>query len=368
MIHTLRLSGYRSFDDYEVSGLGRVNLFVGENGSGKTSLLEAVELLASSGGPAVFRRAAARRGELRWVADPESGEGRWMADPAQFFPGHEIRPEETPCLRIEGEPEPGAISLRVRALTAAERRRIDASAGDSLVVLPEFALEFTGGDSQSSALVPLDSDGQALGPVLHGGPATSERETMPVAFLASDPLDADRLREMWDQVLVEGRESEVVEALRVVEERLASLHFLIGVAVGSRPGVAGILAGLDGERRRIPLGSLGGGITRALALALSVITSTGGCVLVDELAGSAHWSVMQETWRFLIRTAARSSVQIMATTHSFDCLEALASLCRDSPDLVSEVFVFKLDRRLRFAVRFDADQVDAGLGMNIELR
>ena len=368
MIHTLRLSGYRSFDDYEVSGLGRVNLFVGENRSGKTSLLDAVELLASRGGPAVFRRVAERRGELRWVADRESGEGRWMADPTQFFPGHEIHPEETPCLRIEGEPEPGSISLQVRALTAAERRRLDASAGDSLVALPEFTLEFTGGDSQSGALVPLDSDGQALGPVLHGGPATAERKTVPVAFLASDPLDADSLREMWDQVMVEGRESEVIEALRVVEERLASLHFLAGVAVGSQPGVAGVLAGLDGERRRVPLGSLGGGITRALALALSVITSTGGCVLVDGFTGGAHWSVMRDTWRFLIRTAARSSVQVMTASHSLDCLRGLASLHRESPDLTAEVFVFKLDRRLPQAVRLSADEVATALRMGIEIR
>lgn len=368
MIRKLRLSGYRSFDDYEVSGLGRVNLFVGKNDSGKTSLLEAVELLASRGDRGVFRRVAARRGESCWVTDPEGREGRWTVDPAQFFAGRRIRPEEAPRLRIEGEPEPGSISLRVRALTEAERRRMDATVGDSLVEFPEFALEFTGGGSQPGALVPLDGEGQAIGPVLGSGPAVEERETAPIAFLPSDPLDAGRLREMWDRVIVEGRESEVLEALRVVEERLASLHFLVGVAVGSQPGVAGILAGLDGERRRVPLGSLGGGITRALALALSVITSTGGCVLVDGFAGNAHWSVMRDTWRFLIGAAARSSVQVMATTHSSDCLRALASLYRESPDLASEVVVFKLDRRLSFAVRLSADEVEAGLGMNTELR
>lgn len=368
MIHTLKLSGYRSFDDYEASGLGRVNLFVGRNNSGKTSLLEAVELLASRGDLGVFRRVAARRGELLWVADPQSGEGRWMVDPARFFPGHGIRPDETPRLRIEGEPEPGSIALRVRALTAAERRRIDASAGGSLVEFPEFALEFSGGDSQPGAVVPLDRGGQALGPVLHGGPATAERETMPVAFLPTAPLDPDRLREMWDRAILEGRESEVIEALRVVEERLVSLHFLAGVTVGSQPVVAGILAGLEGERRRVPLGSLGEGVTRALALALSVITSTGGCLLVDGFTGGAHRSIMRDTWRFLIRTAARSSVQVMATAHSPDCLRGLASLHSESPDLTAQVFVFKLDRRLPQAVRLSADEVATALRTEIEIR
>ena len=368
MIHTLRLSGYRSFDDYEVSGLGRVNLFVGRNDSGKTSLLEAVELVASRRGLGVFRRVAARRGELRWVADPDGGEGRWMADPAQFFPGHRIRPDETPRLRIEGEPGPGSISLRVRALTEAERRRMEVGAGDSLVEFSGFALEFTGGDSLPGALVPLDEKGRALGRVLRSGSATEEREGVPTAFLPSAPLDPDSLRKMWDRVMFEGRESEVIEALRVVEERLVSLHFLAGVTVGSQQGVAGILAGLDGERRRVPLGSLGEGVTRALALALSVITSTGGCLLVDGFTGGAHWSVMRDTWRFLIHTAARSSVQVMAAAHSLDCLRGLASLHRESPDLTAQVFVFKLDRRLPQAVRLSADEVAAALRTEIEIR
>ena len=41
MIRTLRLENYRSFERYELRDLARVNLLVGPNNCGKTSVLEA---------------------------------------------------------------------------------------------------------------------------------------------------------------------------------------------------------------------------------------------------------------------------------------------------------------------------------------
>ena len=49
MIQSLTASGFRCFREILVEPLTRVNLFVGENNAGKTSLLEAVELLAVGG-------------------------------------------------------------------------------------------------------------------------------------------------------------------------------------------------------------------------------------------------------------------------------------------------------------------------------
>lgn len=51
MIRTLRLENSRGFKQYELRDLARVNLLVGPNDCGKTSVLEAVELLVSRGDP-----------------------------------------------------------------------------------------------------------------------------------------------------------------------------------------------------------------------------------------------------------------------------------------------------------------------------
>jgi hypothetical protein len=63
MISSIRIEGYRGLERFEMSGLGRVNLLVGTNNSGKTSVLEAIYLLASAGDPGALWQMLWRRGE-----------------------------------------------------------------------------------------------------------------------------------------------------------------------------------------------------------------------------------------------------------------------------------------------------------------
>ncbi|MGP0068964.1 MAG: AAA family ATPase [Isosphaeraceae bacterium] len=74
MISYLELQNYRGFDQYKLSGLARINLLVGKNNSGKTSILEAVQLLASGGDARILSRIARQRGEVLY--DPDDQDSR----------------------------------------------------------------------------------------------------------------------------------------------------------------------------------------------------------------------------------------------------------------------------------------------------
>ncbi|MDY6994747.1 MAG: AAA family ATPase, partial [Pseudomonadota bacterium] len=47
MYQSIKLENFRAFPFLEITGLKPVNLFVGRNNAGKTSILEAIELLSS---------------------------------------------------------------------------------------------------------------------------------------------------------------------------------------------------------------------------------------------------------------------------------------------------------------------------------
>jgi AAA15 family ATPase/GTPase len=68
MYESIRITRFRQFQDLELGGLTRVNLFVGRNNAGKTSILEAVELLASGAITPALLRSGRRRGEPRRCA------------------------------------------------------------------------------------------------------------------------------------------------------------------------------------------------------------------------------------------------------------------------------------------------------------
>ena len=60
---SLIVDNYRSFPHFELHGLGRVNLLVGKNNSGKTSLLEAIQVLATRADLKALWTMSNRRGE-----------------------------------------------------------------------------------------------------------------------------------------------------------------------------------------------------------------------------------------------------------------------------------------------------------------
>ena len=119
MLRNLKLEKYRSFDEYELSNLSRVNLLVGKNDCGKTSILEAIHFLVSRGDPEVLARCAELRGEGTDVAPrsaapslAEAGSRPRQTGPsiARFFFGHRLGPDE--AFRIESRRDlAGEVSI-----------------------------------------------------------------------------------------------------------------------------------------------------------------------------------------------------------------------------------------------------------------
>lgn len=61
MIHKIRIQGFKAIADVTIS-LGQINVFIGANGSGKSSILEAVGVLSAAVGGIVDDAALSRRG------------------------------------------------------------------------------------------------------------------------------------------------------------------------------------------------------------------------------------------------------------------------------------------------------------------
>jgi hypothetical protein len=118
----------------------------------------------------------------------------------------------------------------------------------------------------------------------------------------------------------------------------------------------------------VPLGTLGEGVSRILTLALHLVLTQGGYLLLDEIENGLHWSVMPKVWRFLIETALARDVQVFATTHSKDWLEGLADLHRTHPDLAAQVSVHRLETGRETSVRFDASRIAEYVEMELEAR
>ena len=176
------------------------------------------------------------------------------------------------------------------------------------------------------------------------------------------------MRTIWDKVLLEGRESDVITAMRLIEADLDSIHFLTGGTSRMDADRAGVLLGFHMRAGRVPLGSYGDGMRRLLALSLSLIQAKDGFLLIDEIDTGLHWTVMEAMWKLIVDTARQSSVQVFATTHSYDCIRGLASLVESRPDLAADVSIQKIEKSLEKAVSLDAEKIRVAIEQDIEVR
>ena len=365
MIRTLRLENYRGFEEYELRDLAAVNLLVGPNNCGKTSVLEAVDLLASGGDPGVLVKSVRRRSEFA-LGEPDPGydRRRYPRYPVHHqFHGHRIWPGSR--LTILSGDGMGRVTIHVEQARSEQADVFDQTAeyGGPL------RLRIERDASESDIELPLDEDGLITG--RWGQAAIRERlsphsPSVPIQFITAESLHAREMARVWDQVLVEGREPEVVDAMRILQDDLLSIHFLTGSASGGPAG--GIVLGFKPGRPRTPIGSYGDGMRRMLAISLCLVRSADGFLLVDEIDTGLHWSVMEEMWRLVVEAAVKSSIQVFATTHSLDCIKGLASLLRSRSDLADAVSVQKIERRLDRSVGFDGEAIVTASDLDIELR
>ncbi|WP_243147111.1 AAA family ATPase [Scytonema sp. UIC 10036] len=88
MLKTVKIENFRGFQSFELQQLGRVNLLVGQNNSGKTSILEAIQLLCSRNNLTLLTEVMINRGEYFFGNDER---GRRQLDIRHLFYGHQIQ-------------------------------------------------------------------------------------------------------------------------------------------------------------------------------------------------------------------------------------------------------------------------------------
>jgi AAA15 family ATPase/GTPase len=119
---------------------------------------------------------------------------------------------------------------------------------------------------------------------------------------------------------------------------------------------------------RIPLRSLGEGMTRLFGIVLALVNVQNGLLLIDEIDSGLHYTVFPDLWRLVFKLAARLNVQVFATTHSWDCIAGFQQAAQDAEN--EEGMLIRLERRQEHIVpiSFDTSRLSIATRQEIEVR
>ena len=124
---------------------------------------------------------------------------------------------------------------------------------------------------------------------------------------------------------------------------------------------------VKGHGSPVSLQSLGDGAVRLFGIAMFLANAGDGFLLIDEAENGIHHSVQAAMWEMVLRTAHRDGAQVLATTHSWDCVRGFAKAAGSTGLDGLLVRLEGANGRLR-AVEYDGEDLAVAAEQGIEVR
>jgi hypothetical protein len=335
LITSLAIDGFRALADLKIDGLGKVNLVTGKNNSGKSTLLEAIRILATGGSLQTLYEILDYREELASSNDAErTYQPTDLAPFCSLFTGFPNLASSTQGFSISAK---GALPPSMSSLSAGINwfiRTRDPERGtlsyeqapgdmfDDVDGFPALDLNIAG----RKRVVPLDRLGRRF-------PTRPDADVAPVPCVYLDPFSSrasSRMGALWDAIALTDAEQEIVKALRVISADITAVSMIGSDERGPRARMA--IAKSTHYASPVPLRTFGDGVNRLFGVILSLCSARNGLLLVDEVENGLHYSVQTDIWRTIFRLAKDLNVQVFATSHSWDCVRAFQEAASESPE------------------------------------
>lgn len=355
MLKALRIENFRCFQTFELQQLGQLNLLVGTNNSGKTSILEAVQLLTSQSNLESLRELMIERGE--YILSDKRGERE--LDIRHLFYGHEIDVGSKFSIFIGHHNDGEGIVVSVECT---EQLSLFENLREFVLVFERF------GQEKENVKLLLSSQKGLLLNDIRRMRRDFKNTVAKTQFVTSSSLTTEKMIELFDRVVLTPEEELITEALQTIEpsiQRIASVGSENYRYTGSR---SGFVVRLSNGSQRIPIGSMGDGIWRMLGLILAIVNARDGVLLVDEIDTGLHFSAMSDMWKLIWETAKRLNVQVFATTHNSDCWTSLAAIANTESPSEEGITIQRIEKGKQSSIVFTERQVVIAAERGIEVR
>lgn len=333
----VEIDGFRGLRSLNLEGLGRVNILVGKNNCGKTSVLEALSILCNPQNPnewlfMVQRRDFGRLDEtivqsLRWcftqasVTDYED-----LIEASCMFKcnGSALQKLAIKYSEFIGEPSPEEIRRSMQFSPARRNNQAMIMKGAELTYSP-FWLDSSMNDEKIKSLVAWES----LPFLPH---RYSQKNSKSVTITPySYQLNRSQLRAQSKQLF----SNDIVELLQDFDADIE------GVQTASFSGERAAIYIKHKHLGIAPLSVFGDATRRAVLLTSTLLSlKDGGVLLIDEVEVGIHVTALTNVFSWLVKAARRLNVQVFVTTHSLEALDAITFSDNDRAE--EDIVVFRL--------------------------
>lgn len=307
-IENIRIRNFKCFDDLQVKGFARVNLFGGKNNVGKTALLEGIELL---------------------VASPESYHlvFKYVEIIERRYKGTESRIDMDILLNLFKKRQSAILigfDSRKLMITLGFSREEKNSYQNSLFSNNDFHIDennFNGiffkiSDHEKESETSFSIErilSRSMPLFLKDRIAVNK---VPNTYIKSSKLDENEIAVLYGGLVEADKENYLNESLNNFDNSLLSFK---AIPTDRKARAKLKVAGRDSL---VSLSEMGDGISRYIAILCAIWSAQNGFLFIDEIENGIHYTNYPKLWNLIFDASEQANCQVFATSHSKECIEA----------------------------------------------
>ena len=310
----LEIRNFRGIEHLTVDDFSRVNVFLGQNSSGKSSVLESIIMLIGMSNPDLPQLINTIRGRNYSS----------FSDLSYFFRNGDlkIKPEITAELSDASKRH---LSLEM-AYRFDEKSQGDFQNGqiptsETKTFLNTLRMLFdVENDSETKRYecgITVGQNGITTGKKMADG----YMEKNSVAFIPADLASGNPVNDLVE-LIKRKKKDHVLEMMQKFDSRITAVEVLNNAAY----------IGLEGLDQLMAVIMMGDGMRRYLNIVVAAANPMNNILLIDEIDNGLHYSAYKKLWEAIFALAISTNKQVFVTTHSKETLYRLNEMLEEHPE------------------------------------
>lgn len=307
-VSKIDITSFKNLRDVELGDFGQINLILGDNNVGKTSILEALlfddnpnDFLSNLRGTYLHKLNVSRISETIDFVTPflDSNRKGTPIEFTAFFRGTKTGSKYT------------VTSKELSDLTKSQLDKI------------ELYYAKTPPNSPTAII----KKGNKEHVVLQNSPAIDNDSTSYMPFISPKIIYSDDLLNFYSKSIIpsKAKKQQLIQDMRQFIPGLEDIE----ISTQSTNGIPILVTRMGGVDTVLALNMYGDGSIKFFRILVEIATSTNARLMIDEIDSGIHFSRLKSLWRTTINSSIQHNTQLFITTHNDECLSYLKEVLEE---------------------------------------
>ena len=318
----LKIHHFKSIENLELNGLSNINIVVGENNSGKTSLLEAISILDNENSiKSILNNISKRSSE--YISNLELF--------LELFPRCQ---DKNKSIKIQSTINGLTREININGNLSRNISEdntflgnINVKREDEILIDKNISIE----ESQDIKYI-------------------NDYDIIKIVYVTPYDYYRNDLSENILENLNDKDKANIINLLKIFDSEIKGFSVVRKLNIENMVYIDHNLYG------SVPLFSFGDSIKKIFTLATAMISAKGGILLVDEIESAIHKNHINKVFNSIIKICKEYKVQLICTTHSLEAIDGIILSLGNQIDLLS-CFRIEVYNNKTYYTKFSGDRL-----------